>query len=249
MTLQSNLDCKIIIPARYKSSRFEGKPLAQILNVPMIKRVWLQCIQVVQEDNVFVATDSNKIKDYCSSEGIKSIMTSETCLTGTDRVFEASNKLDADLYINVQGDEPLIDPLDIQKVIDESLKNPDDVINAMSEISDERDFRNPGVPKVIFDSNKDLLFMSRAPIPTNKNKEFLKAYKQVCIYAFPSHALESFAANTEKTPIESIEDIEILRFLEMGIRVKMIEVSQSSIAVDYPEDIEKVENVLQGNHS
>tara|TARA_B100000945_G_scaffold320076_1_gene329013 strand:+ start:3582 stop:4331 length:750 start_codon:yes stop_codon:yes gene_type:complete len=249
MTLQSNLDCKIIIPARYKSSRFEGKPLAPILGIPMIKRVWSQCIKAASEDNVFVATDSKRINDFCSTEGMRSIMTSENCLTGTDRVFEASQKIDADLYINVQGDEPLIDPSDIHKVIEESLKNPGEIINAMAEISDENDFRSSAVPKVICDIKGNLLYMSRAPIPTNKNNEFIKAYKQVCIYAFPRHTLESFASNTTKTTIEAIEDIEILRFLEMGIKVKMIEVSQSSIAVDYPEDIEKVENVLQGHRS
>ena len=249
MTHQSNLDCKIIIPARYQSSRFEGKPLAPILGIPMIKRVWTQCIKAINEENVYVATDSNRINDFCSAEGIRSIMTSEACLTGTDRVFEASQVIDADLYINVQGDEPLIDPLDIRKVIAESMKNPNEIINAMAEISDESDFRSSGVPKVICDTKGNLLYMSRASIPTNKNNDYVKAYKQVCIYAFPKHALESFASNTEKTPIESIEDIEILRFLEMGIKVKMIEVSQSSIAVDYPEDIQKVENALRGHHS
>tara|TARA_B100001142_G_scaffold141577_1_gene142807 strand:+ start:8709 stop:9458 length:750 start_codon:yes stop_codon:yes gene_type:complete len=249
MTHQSNLDCKIIIPARYQSSRFEGKPLAPILGIPMIKRVWTQCIKAINEENVYVATDSNRINDFCSTEGIRSIMTSEACLTGTDRVFEASQVIDADLYINVQGDEPLIDPLDIRKVITESMKNPNEIINAMAEISDESDFRSSGVPKVICDTKGNLLYMSRASIPTNKNNDYVKAYKQVCIYAFPKHALKSFASNTEKTPIESIEDIEILRFLEMGIKVKMIEVSQSSIAVDYPEDILKVENALRGHHS
>ena len=249
MTHQSNLDCKIIIPARYQSSRFEGKPLAPIHGIPMIKRVWSQCAKAINEENVYVATDSNRINDFCAAEGIRSIMTSKNCLTGTDRVFEASQKIDADLYINVQGDEPLIDPLDIKKVIAESIENPGEVINAMAKISDENDFRSSGVPKVVCDTKQNLLFMSRAPIPTNKNNDFVDAYKQVCIYAFTKQSLELFAEHPTKTPIENIEDIEILRFLEMGIKVKMIEVSQSSIAVDYPKDIEKVENALRGHSS
>lgn len=249
MIHQSNLDCKIIIPARYQSSRFEGKPLAPIHGIPMIKRVWSQCAKAINEENVYVATDSNRINDFCAAEGIRSIMTSKNCLTGTDRVFEASQKIDADLYINVQGDEPLIDPLDIKKVIAESIENPGEVINAMAKISDENDFRSSGVPKVICDTKQNLLFMSRAPIPTNKNNDFVDAYKQVCIYAFTKQSLELFAEHTTKTPIENIEDIEILRFLEMGIKVKMIEVSQSSIAVDYPKDIERVENALRGHSS
>ena len=247
MTLQSNFDCKIIIPARFKSSRFQGKPLELILGIPMIKRVWLQCIKALAEKDVFVATDSEKIFNYCEEESIQVVMTSEECLTGTDRLYEVSEEINADIYINVQGDEPLINPNDIKKIIKESQNNPSQILNAMAKITDEKDFKSPSVPKVVFDLNKNLLFMSRSPIPTTKENSFIEAYKQVCIYAFPKKMLHLFAQKGEKTPIEKIEDIEILRFLEMGIPVKMVEVSQSSIAVDYPKDIEKVENVLRGN--
>jgi len=247
MICQSNLDCKIIIPARFNSSRFKGKPLQPILGVPMIKRVWDQCIQSIPEEDVFVATDSNKIKDYCVEEGMQSIMTSQNCLTGTDRVYEASKEIDADIYINVQGDEPLIDPNDIKELMLKSTENPDAIFNAMSEIKTEEDFRSTSVPKVVCDLDNNLLFMSRSPIPINKSNNFVKAYKQVCIYAFPKKSLELFATISEKTPIENIEDIEILRFLEMGIPIKMVKVSHSSIAVDYPDDIEKVENALRGH--
>lgn len=237
---------KIIIPARYESSRFPGKPLAKIHGIPMIKRVWLKCIEVLSEKDVFIATDSKVIYDYCNENSINVIMTPK-CLTGSDRVYQASLKIPADIYINVQGDEPLISPQDIESVISFSRKSPDSVINAMCLITELEDFNSAAIPKVVVNMNNNLLYMSRASIPLTKNKTMVRAYKQVCIYAFPKNALEKFAAQTDKTPLESIEDIEILRFLEMSIPVKMLEVSSSSIAVDYPQDIERVENELSSN--
>ena len=247
MTHPSNIDCKVIIPARFQSSRFPGKPLTPILGVPMIKRVWDQCAKATSNENIFVATDSDKILNYCTDNNIQVLITSENCLTGTDRIYEASLQIDADIYINVQGDEPLIDPDDIRKIISISKSAPEIILNGMCKITSEVDFRSTAIPKVVTDLNNKLLYMSRAPIPLSKNNEFLSAYKQVCIYAFPKDALVRFAEESKKTPIEDIEDIEILRFLEIGIPVTMVQVSQSSIAVDYPEDVKKVENVLQGN--
>ena len=128
-----------------------------------------------------------------------------------------------------------------------SINEPEITFNAMCQINEEADFRNPNIPKVVTQKDGRLLYMSRAPIPTNKKLEFKKAMKQVCIYAFPKSTLKKFAAQTTKTPIESIEDIEILRFLEIGVPVKMVEVSRSSISVDYPEDVKRVENALNSN--
>jgi 3-deoxy-manno-octulosonate cytidylyltransferase (CMP-KDO synthetase) len=247
MIHQSDIDCKIIIPARYESSRFEGKPLEQILGVPMIKRVWLQCIKAISKKDVYIATDDQRILSYCLGEGMQAVLTSKNCLTGTDRIYEASKKIKADIYINVQGDEPLINPDDIQKVITVSKQNPQVIYNAMCKISSEVDFRSTAIPKVVSDLDDNLLYMSRAAIPTSKDNEFKNAFRQICIYAFPKKLLGEFAKKACKTPIENIEDIEILRFLEMGIPVKMIEVSESSIAVDYPEDIERVEYAIQRN--
>ena len=173
-------------------------------------------------------------------------MTSESCLTGTDRVAEAARKLDGDVFINVQGDEPLIEPGDIRKVIEESKKDPEAVINCYCPIVDEEEFFSRNVPKIVYNLNNYLIYMSRAPIPYNKKGDFISANKQVCIYAFPSHSLEKFISSKEKTPLESIEDLELNRFVEMGVPVRMLEVSSSSIAVDEPGDIAKVEAVLNG---
>ncbi len=234
----------IIIPARYESSRFPGKPLALIMGKTLIRRVWERCVVAASEDEVYIATDDERIAEHCRQNKMQYLMTGSQCLTGTDRVYEASLQLDADILINVQGDEPLLNPTDITAVIEAARKNPDKIINAMCPITQEEDFRSTSVPKVVATPEGKLLYMSRAAIPTNKKLGFDKATKQVCIYSFPKNLLKRFASLSQKTPLEQIEDIEILRFLELGIDVSMIEVSSASIAVDYPEDIQRVENAL-----
>ena len=172
-------------------------------------------------------------------------MTSSRCLTGTDRVAECAEKLDSDIFINVQGDEPLFNPEDIKKLLNESKKYPKDVINGYCEILDERDFRNPSIPKVIIRPDGRLLYMSRANIPSTKKLNFVKAWRQVCAYVFPRKSLMEFKSLKKKTPLEDIEDIEILRFLELGMEVRMIKLSDNSIAIDRPEDVRKVELAIK----
>jgi 3-deoxy-manno-octulosonate cytidylyltransferase (CMP-KDO synthetase) len=235
----------IIIPARYASSRFPGKPLAPIAGESLLYRVWQRCAPVLGSERVVVATDSDEIRAHCEEHGMRWVMTPDTCPTGTDRLAAAAETLQADLYINVQGDEPLVDPADIQRIIDAAHDHPDTVLIAYCAIDEEVDYYSRTVPKVVFRSDSRLLYMSRAPIPGNKDDRFSRAWKQVCIYAFPPAALRTYAAQTTKTPLEDEEDIEILRFLELGYEVKMIPVSQSSIAVDTPEDVARVERALE----
>jgi 3-deoxy-manno-octulosonate cytidylyltransferase (CMP-KDO synthetase) len=238
------MNIAIIIPARFESTRFPGKPLAKILGISMIERVWSQCKKVLNPKNIFVATDSKEISNHCRIQGIQYLMTSKTCLTGSDRVYEASKQIKAKTIINVQGDEPLISEKDIKLVIKESLNKPAKIINAMCKISDVAEFKSLSVPKVVFNKNNKLLYMSRATIPLNKKNEFIKAWKQVCIYAYPINKLKVFYEYGKKTHNEYIEDIEILRFVDLGFDVEMIKVSQSSVAVDYPDDIRKVEKII-----
>ena len=171
-------------------------------------------------------------------------LTSNNCLTGTDRVYEVALKRKAKVYINVQGDEPLISPDDIKAVIQASQKEPGITINVMCPINNETDFKNPNVPKVVTQEDGRLLYMSRAPIPINKKLEFKSAMKQVCIYAFPRDVLMTFGSLKEKTPLEKIEDLEILRLLELGYKIRMIKVSSSSISVDTPKDLDKVRSMI-----
>lgn len=239
------MNTKILIPARFQSSRFPGKPLVDICGQSLIERVWQKCCLAAKKQDVYVATDSEKIAEHCKSKDIQVIMTSDKCLTGTDRVYEAAEKLKADLIINVQGDEPLIDPADISRIIDAHISNPKAIHCGMCPIKTEQDFRSPSVPKVVCSPNGKLFYMSRAAVPTDKNLAFRTAMKQVCIYAFPAEALKVFSKYGKKTPLESVEDIEILRFLELGYEVEMVEVSDSSIAVDFPEDLIRVINAIK----
>ena len=235
----------VVIPARYKSKRLPGKPLAKIGGLPMIVRTYNQCRKVVRKDNIIVATDSVKIKKVCNEYKINSIITSSKCLTGTDRVAEVAKKINCSFYINVQGDEPFFNPNDLKKLINIAKKQPNEIINGYAEIEDKKLFFSSSIPKVVFDRKEYLLYMSRGPIPSNKKFVFKKAWRQICAYSFPKKALSDFTKIKNKTPIESLEDIEILRFLEQGYRVKMIKMSNKSLAVDNNEDLEKAKIYLK----
>ncbi|MCC6076901.1 3-deoxy-manno-octulosonate cytidylyltransferase [Pseudomonas sp. GCM10022188] len=235
----------VIIPARYESSRLPGKPLIELCGVPMVIRTYRQCVKAVPPELVFVATEDSRIRDVCVREGIQCLMTSTDCLTGTDRIAECAQYLDADIFINIQGDEPAFNPDDIKAILKTAAANPDKIINGYCEITEEELFRSPTIPKVVMRPDGNLLYMSRSPIPTNKKHQFVKSWRQVCAYAFPRKALETFSRSNGKTPLEEVEDIEILRFLELGLDVKMIEMSSNSVAVDTPEDIQRAEKAIK----
>jgi 3-deoxy-manno-octulosonate cytidylyltransferase (CMP-KDO synthetase) len=226
------------------STRLPGKPLIDILGKSLVQRTYDQCAKVISRERIYVATDSHKIKDHCENLGIKVVMTSVECLTGTDRIAEVSDIIDADYYINVQGDEPLINPQDILDVEKSVLEYPGEIINGFAPIETEEMYRSLTIPKVLCRPDGRLLYMSRSPVPGNKKNEFIKSWKQVCVYAFPKNALKKFASLGRKTELEEMEDLEILRFLEMGYEVRMIPLSKDSIAVDTPEDVHKVIRVL-----
>ncbi len=235
----------IIIPARYQSTRLPGKPLVSIGGKPMIVRTWEQCVQASPPETVYVATDDQRVEQACREHGIQVLMTSDSCLTGTDRVAECAGQLDSDIFINVQGDEPLFSPGDIKALIQAAQEQPETVINGYCPLNSEEPYNSRQVPKVVFDQKERLLYMSRGPIPSSKKGAFQAGWRQICAYSFPRRALEAFSERGEKTPLEALEDIEILRFLEMGIPVQMIPMSDVSIPVDHPEDVKKVEQRLR----
>lgn len=235
----------IVIPARMQSSRLPGKPLIEIYGKTVLQRTWEHCIEAFPENRVYVATDDSHIQEHCNLIGMNCVMTSKDCLTGTDRVAEVARKVQADTYINVQGDEPLINPQDIITVGKAADKYPDEIINGYGLITNDNQFKSLNIPKVVLRPDGRLLYMSRAPIPGNKSGDFLTAYRQICIYAFPAESLNKFTKQKTKTPLEKIEDIEILRFLELGFDVRMVELSTKSISVDTPEDVDKVKRVLK----
>ena len=232
---------KVIIPARYKSTRFPGKSLIDINGKPMIIRVVEIACKAVGKENVFVATDDERISDVIEDYGYNYIMTTD-CPSGTDRVAQASRLIEADIVLNVQGDEPLLNPNDIERVIEHKKKHMDSVINCMSKI-DSEEANNVNTIKVVTNFNNDLIYMSRSPIPATKVGLSDNTYKQVCIYAFTKEQLEKFY-KMKKTLLELDEDIDILRFLEMGINVKMVETFGTTQAVDVPQDVDKVVGLI-----
>ena len=238
----------IVIPARYESSRFPGKPLVPILNKPMILWVAELSAKAVGKEFVYIATDDQRIADVVRQSGYQTVMTNKEALTGTDRLAEVAEKIEADIYINVQGDEPLVDPEDIIKIIDAKKANPREVINGYSPLRSGEDPNNVNIPKIIFTETKIMVYMSRQALPGFKDKKNAPNifYKQVCIYAFNRDELRSYRQFGRKSTLESSEDIEILRFLELRQTVRMVETGTSTLAVDVPEDVEKVEKVLRG---
>jgi 3-deoxy-manno-octulosonate cytidylyltransferase (CMP-KDO synthetase) len=237
-----------VIPARYKSTRFPGKPLIRLNGVPMVIRVARIVEKALGKENTYVATDDIQIKDLVESYGFNAIMTSEDCLTGTDRVYDFSNKVNADIYINVQGDEPLLDYKEIIKIANINKENFNHVINGMCNLSEKEDPNNINIPKVVVNKENTLIYMSRLPIPGDKglsNIHLKKYKKQVCIYAFNKIELQAFGLQAQKSEFEKYEDIEILRFFDLNIPIKMVETKESSLAVDVIEDVSKVEEVLK----
>lgn len=244
--IEKNLKPKIgvVIPARYKSTRFPGKPLAKIKGKEMI--IWVAEIaeKAIGIENVYIATENKEIVDVVKKYGYKVILTSDSCLTGTDRVAEAALEIDADIIINIQGDEPLLDPSDIETVINTKLKYPNHIVNCMSYLNKHENVEDKKIPKVITNLNDEMIYISRNPIPGTKFGNGDNPKKQVCIYAFNREHLKEFSKIGKKTPLEYQEDIEILRFIEMGYKVKMVMLDSESYAVDYPQDIDIVEKIL-----
>ena len=230
----------LIIPARYQSTRFPGKPLIELAGKSMIQRVFDQCAKAYPKELIYVATEDDRISSHCNTMGIQAILTSNDCLTGTDRIAEVALQIDADYYINVQGDEPVFNPKDITALLAVLPQMEGSVLNGYCPLDNEADYRSVSVPKVVLRPDGRLLYMSRSAIPGNKKSIFRYGFRQVCIYAFPKKALMEFKNFGKKTFFEEEEDIEILRFLEMGYEVQMIPMSKDSIPIDNPEDIEKV---------
>ncbi len=238
-----------VIPARYQSSRFPGKPLVDICGKPMIWWVYQQCKKVEDFDEVYVATDDDKIYNACKELDVNVVMTSDKHRTGTDRIGEVARKIKADLIVNIQGDEPLLEPDTIKAAITPFYNNPDlQISNLMTKIDNPVDVVNCTVPKVITNKEGIGIYLSRAATPYPKGSLDYSYYKQVCVYGFKLEALEFFCdygVKYGKAKIEAIEDIEILRFIENGYKVQYIEVDSDTVAVDTPNDLEKVRAIVE----
>lgn len=239
----------VVIPARYASTRYPGKPLIKLLGKPMILWVAELCAKAVGRDCVYIATDDERIENVVQNAGYQSVWT-EKAATGTDRIAQAALKIEADIIINVQGDEPLINPEDITNVIKAKQQYPGEVINGYCYLGEWEDPFSVNIPKVVCTEQGKLVYMSRLAVPGFKDSENAPSQykKQVCIYAFNKEELEKYASAPRKSEVEHSEDIEILRFFEFDIPVRMVETSPGSLAVDCPEDVVGVEKALRELH-
>lgn len=237
-----------VIPARYRSSRFPGKPLADICGKPMIWWVYQQCRKVEDFDAVYVATDDERIFAACQQLGMQAVMTDESHQTGTDRIGEVARKIPADLIVNIQGDEPLLEPATIQAAIQPFYADPKlEISNLMTKITDPVEVVNFTVPKVITNKDGIGIYLTRATAPYPKGSIGYAYYKQVCVYGFKPEALQfycDYGMKYGKAKVEAVEDIEILRFIENGYKVQYIEVDSETVAVDTPKDLEKVRTIV-----
>ncbi len=234
-----------VIPCRYKSSRFQGKPIAMICGKPMLWHVWNQAKKTKYVDKLIVATDDNRIYDVCYQYGIEPIMTSEDHKTGTDRVAEVAERIDGDVFVNIQGDEPMIDPSGIDVVVAEIINNDEESIaNAFALIENKSDLINGNVVKVITSNTNYAIAYSRSPIPYPKESN--PTYKrQIGLYAIKRESILEFPS-LNRGYLELSEGIEMLRYLENGYKIKMVEVSDNnSIPVDVPDDIMRVESLMK----
>lgn len=236
-----------VIPARYASSRFEGKALADILGKPMVQHVYerASCAKTLNE--VVIATDDRRIYDAVIRFGGTVVMTPE-CPTGTDRVAYVAETLDCDVVANIQGDEPLLEPALIDQLLQPFLDFPDVQVSTLKQrINSARDYRDVNVVKVVTDRRGRALYFSRAPIPGNLSDGWIPThpiYRHVGLYAYRRERLIEFT-RWERTPHEISEGLEQLRFLEHGIPIHVVETEYSLIGVDVPADLERVLAILE----
>ena len=236
----------IVIPARMSGTRLPGKPLKLINGMPMIWHVWSKCKEIHDPELIYIATEDLEIEKYCAEMNINCVNTG-LAKTAVDRIKLFADEIIADSYINVQGDEPIFDPHDLKKLIRYGLKNPSVIVSGYCEINEERMYNDLNVPKVVLDKENYLMYASRAPIPSNKKAKFISANRQICAYSFPKETLKIFSTFKKKTYLESIEDIEYLRFLEVGIKIKCIKMSGKSLAVDNSYDLNVVSQIIKKN--
>jgi len=240
----------VIIPSRYGSTRFDGKPLALICGKPMIQRVYEAANRAENIDHVAVATDDDRIAGTVRSFGGRAIMTGVENRSGTDRVGEAALKIGLfpdDIVVNIQGDQPLLDPRCIDQVVAPFLTDPSVVMSTLAyKITNPDEITNPKDVKVVMDVDGFALYFSRSPIPCGREAdEMFDTYKHLGVYAYTLRFLEIFRA-MPKGRLEHIERLEQLRVLEHGHRIKVVVTPYDSPEVDLPEDIPRIEGILKG---
>lgn len=245
----------IVIPARLNSSRLANKVLLDLKGKTVLQRVYERCIKVKNIDEVYIATDSLKIKEICQSFSKRIIMTKDTHESGTDRIAEAIQSIECDIVINVQGDEPFID-IGLIEELANAFDKDTKMVSAMHKIKLVEELKNPNVVKVNVDKNNNAIYFSRSIIPHHRDKwnalinhhvtipELLKFYRHLGVYAYTKDFLLKYS-NMEQTYLERVEKLEQLRVIENGYKIKMIEANYNSIGIDTIEDYNKALELLK----
>ena len=243
-----------IIPARMGSSRFPGKPLADIHGVPMVGHVTFRTAMCKSLSSTWIATCDQVVMDYAASAGLKAVMTADTHVRCTTRTAEAMLKIEemtgqrADIVVMVQGDEPMITPDMIDAAVQPMLDDPSiNVVNLMAEMETVEEFEDPNEVKVVVDCHNDALYFSREPIPSRKKgADKVPMRKQVCIIPFRRDYLIRFN-EMQEMPLEIYESVDMMRILEHGEKVRMVPTDKRTFSVDTPEDLARVTRLMEGD--
>jgi len=233
----------VVIPARYASTRLPGKPLAEIAGKPLIQWVYERASTSKLKDEVLIATDDARIEDTALCFGASVVVTSRDCPSGTDRVYEAIKGSDADIIVNVQGDEPLIRGDMIDRLFAVFEKETLDMATLCSPLSDKSELESPHTVKVVLDRNGFALYFSRSPIPFFQKPSGVPIYKHIGVYGFSRSFLERFVS-LPKGKLENTESLEQLRALEAGYKIRVLVVEYDGISVDTPQDLERARLML-----
>lgn len=230
-----------VIPSRFESKRLPGKPLANIHGKPLVQHVYERASSARTVERVVVATDDERIRAAVAAFGGEALMSQASHESGTDRVAEAVSEMDVDLVVNVQGDEPLIDPKAIDEAITLAETTPGAIVSLMSPLTDEGSRDDPNVVKVVTDLRGFALYFSRSriPAPGRDPHRDTPCFQHIGLYVYPKSVLERLT-RLAPTPLEKTERLEQLRALENGIPIRMHETEHASIGVDTPEDLERV---------
>jgi 3-deoxy-manno-octulosonate cytidylyltransferase (CMP-KDO synthetase) len=241
----------VVIPARYGSTRLPGKPLVLLAGKTMIQRVYERAKLAQRADQVIVATDDERIVKAGEEFGGEARITRRDHRTGTERVAEVAAHVEGDVFVNVQGDEPLLDPAAVDSAIGALLEEPQASISTVATpIKVPADIMDPNVVKTVLDFDGNALYFSRAPIPwvrDTANKVQVRHLKHLGLYVFQRDALLEYPT-LPQGELERIEQLEQLRWMENGWKIRVAEVEHDAVSVDVPEDVARVEKLLQEQH-
>ncbi len=238
----------IVIPARFGSSRLPGKPLLDIAGKPMIQHVYERALQVPGIDEVWVATDDERVEAVVQAFGGKAVMTRNDHESGTDRLVEVMQKVDADIYINLQGDEPLIRPLDVAHLVNGMREDPTLPVATLCHAISADEALEPSCVKVVLNTRRDALYFSRSPIPYPRHAEQARYLKHVGVYAYRRDVLQNYSQLPEAMS-EQAESLEQLRLMNAGIGIRAFEVEPTGPGVDTPACLEKVRVLMAQEES